>query len=625
MGPGPRRHPAVGASRHADPRSRPRPDRLGALRAAHQRQLPQVVPPAAALERRDAVREVRRRRGRAPGADRRDPGREPRPGVARASRSPACSRSPTGSTSRRRPGSRAAAGRSRRRRTATDPGDGCWRDTRPSWASCWSRRTCLRDRTAATAGDRAWRPAPVRRRPRCRARARLARARRRGPARLAGRGRQHRPDPGHQRHLHRPADPRPGPRRRRDRRPQPPRRDPDAQVLLRPRVPRRAAGRQRVRDLRGQGRDRARRRAVEGRDAAADRLRRAAVRRRRPIARAHLQPRRSRQAAEPPGPGRHRPRDVPGLGVRLGRGEGQPRPGPLPGRLRRLRGERRLRQPHQGDRRRGHAVDAAARRAADVLLLPHGPARGGLQGVAAAGRRGRAHRRPRGPRLARRPGLGRPHRRPVPEGAAAADPRDRASLARDAGDRGPGGREPGGRRLRRAVRPGRAADRGRLLGRPAGRAPRGRARLVQRRPGRGPMGQRGVRVAVRAASGRKAQGPRHEPEAHRGGGQGRDPAQRLAEHRRRRRRGRPPHGDVRVRGLPRARPRDRGTRRGRRPPARLGGGERTRRRLPARDGRRVRRRRAIPRRSTARPTGAACSTCSRPRPARTSPTSGASG
>ncbi len=208
--------------------------------------------------------------------------------------------------------------------------------------------------------------------------------------------------------------------------------------------------------------------------------------------------------------------------------------------------------------------------------------------------------------------------------AAAADPRDRASVARDPGDRGPGGREPGGRRLCRAVRPGRSADRGRLLGRPAGRPARGRARLVQRRAGRRPLGQRGVRVAVCPARGREAQGPRHEPEAHGGGRQGRDPAQRLAEHRRRRRGG-PAHGDVRLRGLPGARPRDRRTGRGRRPPARLGRGERARRRLPARDGRRVRRRRRLPRRSTARPTGAACSTCSRPRRARTSPTCGASG
>ena len=114
--------PPVRASRHADPRSRPRAHRLGALRAADQRQLPQVVPAAAALERRDAVREVRRRRGRAPAADRRDPGRRASTGTRSASRSPACSRSPTGSTSPRPPGSRAAAGRSRRRRTATGPG-----------------------------------------------------------------------------------------------------------------------------------------------------------------------------------------------------------------------------------------------------------------------------------------------------------------------------------------------------------------------------------------------------------------------------------------------------------------------------------------------------------------------
>ena len=54
---------------------------------------------------------------------------------------------------------------------------------------------------------------------------------------------------------------------------------------------------------------------------------------------------------------------------------------------------------------------------------------------------------------------------------------------------------------------------------------------------------------------------------------------------------RPPHRDLRVRGLPGARSRDRGTGRGRRAQAGVGRGERTRRRLPARDGRRVRRRR----------------------------------
>ena len=108
-------------------------------------------------------------------------------------------------------------------------------------------------------------------------------------------------------------------------------------------------------------------------------------------------------------------------------------------------------------------------------------------------------------------------------------------------DRGPGGRQPGGRRVCRAVRPGRAADRGRLLGRPAGRAPRGGARLVQRRRSSPTAGRaRGSRRCTPSARPGKLKVRDTSPKLTAAVKQGRDPAQRLAEHRRHRRRRRPP-------------------------------------------------------------------------------------
>ena len=245
-------------------------------------------------------------------------------------------------------------------------------------------------------------------------------------------------------------------------------------------------------------------------------------------------------------------------------------------------------------------------------------------------RRAADERRPRRPRLDRRPGLGRAHRRalfraglPVLAreiGAAVAARPSRSSSRRPSAGRPaatPGCSTPAEQRIEVAYWADHAVV-----------APRGRARLVQRRRSSrtaGPSEGFASLYAQRAAAA-SSRSRRHEPEAH---------------------------------GRPSARPRSRSTP-GRTPPATDGGAtsarrrtatrprsrsparsrqragddalqrvwaarERARRRLPARDGRRVRRRRPIPRRSTARPTGAACSTCSRPRPARTSPTCGASG
>ena len=134
----------------------------------------------------------------------------------------------------------------------------------------------------------------------------------------------------------------------------------------------------------------------------------------------------------------------------------------------------------------------------------------------------------------------------------------------------------------------------------------------------------GFASLLRPARGREAQGPRHEPEAHGGVGKAAIPlnawpntagdggADLPTE----------TYGYAASLALARA---IAAARRGRRPPARWaaprarGSAPTSPRRPP------LRRRRPIPRRSTARPTGAACSTCSRPRRARTSPTCGASG
>ena len=83
---------------------------LGALRPADQRHVPQVVPEAAALERRVPVREVQRRRGRAAAPRGRGPDRRRRRRPAWAWRWPGSSASPTACSTNRRTGSGSAAG-----------------------------------------------------------------------------------------------------------------------------------------------------------------------------------------------------------------------------------------------------------------------------------------------------------------------------------------------------------------------------------------------------------------------------------------------------------------------------------------------------------------------------------
>ena len=140
MGPGPRRAPPCPAPDHGDPGSVARPDLLGSLRPAHQRQLPRVVPQAAALERRPAVREVLDRRGRAPPAGRRDPRRRMRAWTPWGWRSPATWRSRTGTTRTPSRGSRPAAGRPTRRPRprSTAPASASSPATRRTWPSCWT-------------------------------------------------------------------------------------------------------------------------------------------------------------------------------------------------------------------------------------------------------------------------------------------------------------------------------------------------------------------------------------------------------------------------------------------------------------------------------------------------------
>src|SRR6185503_11618725 len=68
VGPAAGRPSPVRPADHADPGSGPRPDLLGSLRAADRGRVPEVVPEAAALERRIPVREVLAGGGRAAGA-----------------------------------------------------------------------------------------------------------------------------------------------------------------------------------------------------------------------------------------------------------------------------------------------------------------------------------------------------------------------------------------------------------------------------------------------------------------------------------------------------------------------------------------------------------------------------
>ena len=130
LGSRPRRTPPLRPSRHGHPRSGARAHLLGALRPADQRHVPQVVPPAAALERRVPVRQVHRRRGRAAAAGGRAArSRTPTP-TRSAWRSPGSSASPTGCSTSRRTGCGSAAG--------------C-----PTWATGSPPTTAFLDRYAA--------------------------------------------------------------------------------------------------------------------------------------------------------------------------------------------------------------------------------------------------------------------------------------------------------------------------------------------------------------------------------------------------------------------------------------------------------------------------------------------
>ena len=212
------------------------------------------------------------------------------------------------------------------------------------------------------------------------------------------------------------------------------------------------------------------------------------------------------------GPGRPEPRHAPGLGVRLRRREGQPGHGPLPGGLRR-RGARTATfdRPRPHDRRRGRAVDAsrsASRSTSSPTSSAQREAAYAETPLRVAGRRPRRSTwLIRG--WTRRSGLGEPRRRPVHAQPAGAARRDRAAVAaRRAAHRPGGGRAAARGGYAGLFDPADEPDRGRLLGRSAGRPPRGGPRLVQRRAARRPLGERGVRVALRAARRRGDQGPR---------------------------------------------------------------------------------------------------------------------
>ena len=88
--PAPVRHPG-----HGDPRPGPRADRLGPLRTADRRRVPQVVSDAPALERRVPVREVRAGRGWPADPEHRDPDCAASTATSSAWRSPARWRSAT--------------------------------------------------------------------------------------------------------------------------------------------------------------------------------------------------------------------------------------------------------------------------------------------------------------------------------------------------------------------------------------------------------------------------------------------------------------------------------------------------------------------------------------------------
>ena len=393
VGPRPRRAPPCRAPDHAHPRPGARADLLGALRAADQRQLPPVVPQAAALERRAAVRQVLGRRGRAPAARRRDARRRRRPRTRWGSRSRASSRSPTGyHDGRPSSGSRPAAG-------ATDPpspaqadgpGDAPARPLRRrSWPSCWS-----------PAGGHARDGAPARR-----PRADGPRAPSIGGLALALRVASWRPVAGlvRRRSPARAADTdltlvtdatytvQPGGRAAsgvvvaiaaRNHTP----RDADPQVLLRPRLPRRPARRRPTSRISGpKGAPVRVARADRGRDAAADRLRVAPLQRRE---------RDDQLAFDLAGPGKAASR----AGARRQRASSRSRSGPsrptAPAGARSRCGSRRattsrsrrgeLRAADHDGRRRDRARDRAPRGTRSTFFAyVSGAAAGGLRGHAA--------------------------------------------------------------------------------------------------------------------------------------------------------------------------------------------------------------------------------------------------
>ena len=135
LGPRPRRPPPLRAADHGHPRSGAGGHLLGALRPADQRHVPQVVPQAAALERRVPVRQVLGRGGRAAAAGRRAADRRGRAPTSSAWRSPGSSASPTGCSTNRRTGCGSAAG-SRTRATGRRPTRRSSIGSPGAWPSC---------------------------------------------------------------------------------------------------------------------------------------------------------------------------------------------------------------------------------------------------------------------------------------------------------------------------------------------------------------------------------------------------------------------------------------------------------------------------------------------------------
>ena len=591
---------------HAHPRPDARAHLLGPLRPADQRFVPQVVPQAAALERRAAVREVLRRArtsGRCSSRSCRSrPSTRDALGLALARQLAVADRFHA-ETRRLAQGRRLARARPR-----PAPGRGARRTP--------GARSCSTPRTPAELARAACEPADERRRrPRPR---RAGMTRRLAGARVAARpawrsrprssSRRSRPSRASRRRaVPRGAatdltlvtdttytvqpDAQPGPRRGRRHRAQQHHGDEDAPVLLRPRVPRRPArARPTSRSAGAKGARCRSQKRTQGRDAAPDRLRRAGCTAAGAatftvtfdlVDKGTPADREVRVGPEP--------RHAPGLGA-------TPRTARRAARSR--SGSRRASTSPSStasfasdddDRRRRHAC--SRRRHARASRSTSSPS--SRPSARRPTPRRRSRRRPATrrssspPRLGGRPRLG--------ERVGACSSRSLPVLAR--GDRPAvaarrAARRPGGGRAASAdgyaglFDPADEPRRGRLLGRSAGRRPRGRPRLVQRLAARRPLGERGVRRAVRAARRRGDRGRGDGPGAHGRPEGARDPAQRLgdpaargrrhARGRARRRRGEPGRASVRLRRLVRARDGDR----------RAGGRRRAARRL-GRCGRRA--------------------------------------